>query len=362
MNNNGEVRNKLVSSTLQCKLLYIVCSMLLIIILPLFCLCFGRINDVEKIISNTAFFITLLISIGIGIVIIRLHKPISTKRFTISIESISPLLYIGTLILLLSWIAAWSRFPFLSVIQAHTFIPLWLGYILFANGLQQTLFHRSHHFNNSLNFAIQFPISAALWWVFEYLNRYSQNWIYQGIEHFSSLEYACFATISFSTVLPALHATKELCSNMIFITHGWNRPEMSLNWLKSKYFYCFLLLTGTLPLGLLGLFPSILFPCVWISPLCIMLLVENAITSDSLITQSSQGKWDQVIAWGMAGLCCGLLWEMWNYYSYARWIYIIPYVPHFKIFEMPLLGYLGYIPFGVLCGIIIKLISQPRSQ
>jgi hypothetical protein len=46
----------------------------------------------------------------------------------------------------------------------------------------------------------------------------------------------------------------------------------------------------------------------------------------------------------LAALVCGFFWEMWNYGSLAKWHYSIPYASAFYVFEMPLLGYAGYLP------------------
>ena len=69
-----------------------------------------------------------------------------------------------------------------------------------------------------LSFLLLFPASAGFWWFFEYLNRFAQNWSYTGIE-FGPDEYFLFATLSFSTVLPAITGTRELLLSFSW----WNR-------------------------------------------------------------------------------------------------------------------------------------------
>ena len=59
----------------------------------------------------------------------------------------------------------------------------------------------------------------------------------------------------------------------------------------------------------------------------------------------------------LAGLVCGLFWEMWNYGSLAHWEYSVPFVQRFEIFHMPLLGYIGYLPFGLECLAVAKLLD-----
>ena len=51
--------------------------------------------------------------------------------------------------------------------------------------------------------------SAVFWWFFEYLNRFVQNWYYTG-SHYPPLTYFLLATLSFSTVLPAVLGMRDL--------------------------------------------------------------------------------------------------------------------------------------------------------
>ncbi|MFO0730859.1 MAG: hypothetical protein U0361_07680 [Nitrospiraceae bacterium] len=57
-----------------------------------------------------------------------------------------------------------------------------------------------------------FPLSAAFWWTFEYLNRFVQNWHYLGSGDLSASAYVLQATVPFSTVLPAVIGTAECLS------------------------------------------------------------------------------------------------------------------------------------------------------
>jgi hypothetical protein len=57
-------------------------------------------------------------------------------------------------------------------------------------------------------FLLLFPISATFWWFFEYLNRFAQNWFYIGPQ-FNAREYFWYATLPFSTVLPAVLGLRD---------------------------------------------------------------------------------------------------------------------------------------------------------
>ncbi len=107
------------------------------------------------------------------------------------------------------WLLAWTRYTWFAPVQAYTFTPLWLGYIIVINALawQRTgsclMIHRPRFL-----FAL-FVVSAVFWWFFEYLNRFVQNWYYVGVSDYSAFEYFFHATLPFATVLPAVISTRE---------------------------------------------------------------------------------------------------------------------------------------------------------
>lgn len=74
------------------------------------------------------------------------------------------------------------------------------------------------------------------------------------------------------------------------------------------------------------------------------------------------GDWRPAVSAALAGLFCGIFWEMWNQYSLAKWAYTIPYVQRFHLFEMPIIGYMGYLPFGLECIALFDLIEEAWSK
>ena len=63
----------------------------------------------------------------------------------------------------------------------------------------------------------------------------------------------------------------------------------------------------------------------------------------SLLGPLTRGDWRPVWRGALAGLTCGLLWELWNWGSLGRWVYAVPYVDGLRLFAMPALGYAGYL-------------------
>ena len=262
---------------------------------------------------------------------------------------------IGLVFGLGSWILAWTRFPWFSCFQLHTFLPLWLSYILVINALSVRRKGSCLMTRRPLALICLFLGSMLFWWFFEYLNRFVQNWYYLGISTFSPLEYVLFASASFSTVLPAVLSTRELLLTFPFFDRAFG-SFTRLNFNLSRGFSWFWLILSGVSLALVGVFPNVLFPMLWVSPLLIVVSLQAMTHERHLLSDIRTGTWTMVIVSAVSAIICGFFWEMWNYFSMAKWIYSIPYVQQYHLFEMPLLGYMGYLPFGLECALIGDLI------
>lgn len=259
----------------------------------------------------------------------------------------------------MAWILAWTRFEWFAVLQPHTFTPLWLALIVVINGLAYR--HNGHcmMLDRPLYFLLLFPVSSAFWWFFEYLNRFVQNWYYIGPE-FSAWEYFWYATLPFSTVLPAVLSMRDW-----ILSTQWLRKKFR-NFRSIRIPYPKVLATLTLVasaagLGFIGVWPSIFFPMLWVSPLLIIISLHTLMGEAHILGELATGNWSRVVAATLAAVICGVFWEMWNYFSLAKWEYSIPFVHRYQIFEMPLLGYAGYFPFGLECAVIGDMLEKVVS-
>lgn len=255
---------------------------------------------------------------------------------------------------LLAWVIAWTKLPALEHFQRFTFTPIWLGYIVTVNALTYRLTGRCMMIRRPRFFCGLFILSAGFWWFFEYLNRFVQNWYYYGIEDLSPLAYFWYATFPFSTVLPAVLGTYE------FLAADPRRGAGLENFFAIRMRHPRIVAAVVLPLaaaGLagIGIWPDLLFPLLWVTPLYIVTSVEALGGRATLLAPIRRGHWRQAYLLAAAGLICGFCWEMWNYGSLAKWIYSVPYVGGVRLFEMPLLGYAGYLPFGLECAVIARL-------
>ncbi|OGV43104.1 MAG: hypothetical protein A2X46_11780 [Lentisphaerae bacterium GWF2_57_35] len=271
--------------------------------------------------------------------------------------------WLGVAITFGSWVLAWTRFEFFEPLQAFTFSPLWFGYILCVNALAYRRTGSCMLTHQRFYFILLFLVSAAFWWFFEYLNRFVQNWYYVGADDLSPFKYFVFATLPFSTVLPAVLGTYDLLNSAMapppatrFYGYLPVKSPPILPWT--------ILLSACLGLAGIGIWPDLLFPLLWLSPLLILGAWQAIRREETILFNITPEKWHRICLLAVAALICGFFWELWNFHSYAKWIYTVPFVNRFHLFEMPLLGYAGYLPFGIECALIgdlIKTFAEKRK-
>ena len=270
----------------------------------------------------------------------------------------------GVAWLALAWWLAWSRFPWFAAFQSFTFSPLWVGYIVIVNALTWRRTGRCMLVDRTGYFLALFPASAAFWWLFEYLNRFVQNWFYMGVGTLGAWDYFWQATLPFSTVLPAVLGTRELIASCPRLSAGLHRA-WAVPRLRAPGNAILVLAVAAAGLALIGVWPDGLFPLLWLAPLGILVALQVLMGEPSILDGPTAGDWSGIWQAALAGLVCGFFWEMWNYGSLAHWRYSVPYVHAFEVFHMPLLGYSGYLPFGIEClavGGLVKTLWPRRVR
>lgn len=267
--------------------------------------------------------------------------------------------WIGIGLVTVFWILNWS----LSGLRTHWgFFPMWLGYCLVSDALVLMRKGTSLLARSPLAYIGLFLVSAPAWWLFEIINWRTQNWVYDGRQFFTDFQYFLLATLSFSTVMPAVFATAELAG-----TFKWlNKIKRGAVVAPRPATLIFLFSSGFLMLVLLLLWPHYFFSFVWIAVYLMLEPLNVWAGNRSLLQYTAQGDWRPILALWTGCLICGFFWEMWNFYSYPKWIYQVPYVDFFHIFEMPLLGYGGYLPFSLelfaLYHLITGLLKPGKSR
>jgi hypothetical protein len=260
---------------------------------------------------------------------------------------------LGAALCALAWALNWS----LPGLRTHLlFFPQWLGYVLAVEGWTLRRTGTSALARSARGFALLFLASVPAWWLFELFNLRLANWEYLGREHFSDLEYALLASLSFSTVMPAVLGTAELLRSFPAVERFARGPRLA----PSRPLLLVLWLAGAGLLGLMLAWPRVFFPCAWIAPVLLLEPAVRLLGRRSLLDDLARGDWREWMSlWG-AGLACGFLWEAWNFRSFPKWIYHVPGVDFGRVFEMPVLGYLGYLPFALELWLLRELLLPGR--
>ncbi len=272
--------------------------------------------------------------------------------------------WIGLVIMVTGWVLAWTRFPWFSNLQTHTFTIPWIGYIILVNALTLKRSGRSLISHEPVYFACLFIFSALFWWYFEFLNQFVQNWYYVNVETLGRLEFFIYATLPFATVLPAVISTMHFMGTFPGLSRGLDHFA-SIPVSRPRILALSAGLVAFAALSLTSRFPDYLFPMLWLAPTVIFAAAMVIAGIPTFLHGISKGDWRTVYLLALSALVCGFLWEMWNYSSYTRWEYSVPFVHRFLIFEMPLLGYAGYLPFGLQCGLMawfVRYLLNPASR
>lgn len=271
--------------------------------------------------------------------------------------------YVSFAALACFWVLAWTRFQWFDFFQAHTFFPLWLSWIMCVNALTFKSKRSCPATRSPKKFILLFVFSSVFWWMFEYLNRFTGNWYYSG-STYPAFTYFILATLSFSTVLPAVESMKDYLLTYDPFKHAFKHMK-GISLFPSRPSAVLLVAGSSVSLSLIGVFPDIFFPLLWICPFFIFLGCRILSGRPHVFSGIAEGDYTMVAAYASAAIVCGFFWEMFNSYSLARWEYAIPYVDILHLFEMPVLGYAGYLPFGLECALVIEVVwpcSRPVSS
>lgn len=247
---------------------------------------------------------------------------------------------LGGLLVAGAWPANWL----LEDLRTHVlFFPLWLGAILLFDGWTELRAGASPCSRSPRAFVALFLVSIPLWWLFEAANAVLGNWEYLGRERFGDLEYACLASLSFSTVVPAVLVAAEWVRGFRWVERFARGPRLAPT--RALHLGC--LAIGLVLLALMLRWPRACYPLVWVTGVFLLEPLAAWRGRRTLLADSERGDWRPWISLWAGGLLCGFLWELWNWRSYPKWIYHLPGIEGPKLFEMPLPGYLGYLPFAL---------------
>ena len=245
---------------------------------------------------------------------------------------------LGLLLIAIAW-------PLSQQIGQNLFFPLWLGFILLVDGLVLRRTGTSLVVRSPKIMVVMFIVASPYWWAFEGINEITQNWVYvtPTEEDSGGLVGVIQASLSYSTVVPAVFEVSELIGSFGFIKRFARLPSLVLSRPQ-------IILAGVFGLGSLVtmlIWPTYLFPMTWLCLFFIFDPINNLTGRPSIIAQVKNGDYRTVVAFALGALVCGFFWEMWNRDASVSWEYNIGYLDFARIFQMPLLGYSGYLPFGL---------------
>ena len=245
---------------------------------------------------------------------------------------------LGLLLIAIAW-------PLSQQISQNLFFPLWLGFILLVDGLVLRRTGTSLAVRSPKIMVVMFIVASPYWWAFEGINEITQNWVYvtPTEEDSGGLVGVIQASLSYSTVVPAVFEVSELIGSFGFIKRFARLPSLVLSRPQ-------IILAGVFGLGSLVtmlIWPTYLFPMTWLCLFFIFDPINNLTGRPSIIAQVKNGDYRTVVAFALGALVCGFFWEMWNRDASVSWEYNIGYLDFARIFQMPLLGYGGYLPFGL---------------
>ncbi len=252
----------------------------------------------------------------------------------------TPQIILGLLLVAMWWPIAWTQ---LRPLSDYYFFPLWLGFILTVDGIVRIRTHTSLWTRSRSRFIMLFFCSIPFWWIFEWMNGYLHDWHYVAPTTYTTIRFIFLASLSFSTVVPAVLEMAELVASFRV---GERLPNLPAWKLTTRGILAFHLL-GWIMVALVLLFPRYAFPLTWLSIFFIVEPINTLSGQRSIGYYVRHGDWSALWNLMTAALITGFFWEMWNYYSMPKWTYSVPFVGFAHVFEMPVLGYSGYLPFGL---------------
>lgn len=258
--------------------------------------------------------------------------------------------WVGIGLMALFWTLNWT----LDGLRTHIlFFPLWFGYCLTIDALVFIRKRTSLLTRNWRKYLSLFLLSAPVWWLFEILNWRLRNWYYVGSENLSPIAFWFWATINFTTVIPAVFGSAEWVGSLQFVQRFQKGPIIRPTKIVLSIFFT----TGVIMFTVMLIWPRLFFPFLWLSIFFITEPINKWLNHNSLANHLAKGDWRSVIALWIGVLLTAFFWEMWNYFSYPKWIYQVPWGGCCKVFEMPLLGYGGYLPFALELFAIYHLLA-----
>lgn len=264
---------------------------------------------------------------------------------------------LGLLGLGLFFRAVWGLHQEQEPFGTYFYAFAWWSYILVADSLIYARRRQSLFLTRIRELPRLLTASLTLWLLFEGFNFVLGNWRYVNLPAIWWQRWLGYL-LSFPTVLPAIFQTWELLQAYgveIRLLSRWRPPAPEQVAVPA-------ILLGVLFLVAPILWPTVAFPFIWLAFIFLLEPFCYLSGQDSLWLAWSRGEGRRLDQLLLAGLICGLFWELFNYWAGAKWIYTLPFFNSPKIFEMPMLGYLGFLPFAWECQVMYITYNQLAAK
>ena len=253
--------------------------------------------------------------------------------------------WVGLTLMALGHFLIFARTPdgsYLRPLSDYWFAAVWFGYIFAVDALVFQRDGRSLFVSRRPVFLAMLPLSACVWWGFEWVNERVQNWHYLRPYDIPDWYANLVSCVFFATVIPAIWETADWIRGTQWV-RSLPKPRPTTYPRLLPYT---LIAAGIVAFVLPLFWPQYFFALIWGSAAMVLDPINYLAGRPSMIGYIEKGQWRFPLAFYAAGLTCGVLWEFWNFWAFPKWFYTVPYVGFLKVFEMPLLGYLGYGPFA----------------
>jgi len=247
------------------------------------------------------------------------------------------------------FVAIWGRLLGAEPFTTWLYFFAWWPLLLFLDGLLAYLTGKSLIWQRPKDFLRMAFFSVTVWLTFEVFNLWLLNWRYVGVEPNLLLRWPGYA-LAFATVLPGVLLTAEVLAALGVGAHLRGKPRHLGNWQPA------FLLAGVACLMVPFLAHYYAFPLIWLTFIFLLDPLVDLMSGNSLTRRLAAGERQRHLCLLLAGLLCGLWWELWNYPSPVKWVYTLPVLNFGKIFEMPVLGYLGFLPFALECWVMYRFL------
>lgn len=245
---------------------------------------------------------------------------------------------VGALLLLAAVLLAWRR---VEPVATYFYVAAWYPALLVVDACVARKRGTSLLSDKPMALLSLWAWSVPFWLFFEVVNLRLENWYYVGAPS-DPLAARLFLLASFATVLPGIIEVADLLDAHGLFAGVRCKP---LPLTIATQTWCFV--AGVAMIVLLLALPDLCYPLAWGFLILVLEPFNVQPRWNSLLRDLAFGQPGRLLRLVVAGLVCGVFWEIMNVPARARWIYTVPFFDSTLGVEMPPIGFLGFAPFAL---------------